>query len=50
MRYYFYSQIDKNKEPIGKCYALSIHRAAVYFAQIKQLDLESFLRLYYVSH
>ena len=50
MVFYFYSQIDKNKEPIGKCVAPSFEKAAIHFAQIKQLDLESFLRLYYVSH
>lgn len=50
MTYYFYSQIDKTKEPIGKCDAPDFDKAARYFAQIKQLDLESFLRLYYVTH
>jgi hypothetical protein len=50
MRYYFYSRIDANKEPISRCYALTRLKAATYFAQIKNLDLKSFIRLYNVSN
>lgn len=50
MKYYhFYSRNDKDREPIYKVFALSRYRAAVYFAQIKQLSLKSFLKLYAVS-
>lgn len=49
MRYYFYSRIDENQEAIGTCLALTRYRAAEYFAEIKRLDLKSFLAVYAVS-
>lgn len=49
LSYYFYSRRDSKKEPISKCVALSRYKAALQFAQRKQLDLKAFLRLYSVS-
>jgi hypothetical protein len=48
-KYYFYIRFDSTKEAINTCYAMSRYNAAVHFAQIKQLDLKTFLRLYAIS-
>ena len=47
--YFFYSKIDKSKEPIYYCKALSRYNAAVRFAQGKRMNLKTFLSIYGVS-
>lgn len=51
-QYGFYSKNDTDKEVIGiigKTIALSRYNAAVYFAQVKQLPLKDFLKLFSVT-
>ena len=48
-KYYFYSKIDKNQEPIMNTVAWSRLEAAKHFATIKQMDLKSFLSVFTVS-
>ena len=47
--YFFYSKIDKSKEPIYYCKAMSRYNAALKFAQGKQMELKTFLTIYSVS-
>lgn len=48
-KYYFYSKIDKDKEPINSCRAFSRKEAALHFAEIKQMSLKQFLSVFSVS-
>jgi len=47
--YFFYSKIDKSKEPIYYCKAMSRYNAALKFAQGKRMELKTFLTIYSVS-
>lgn len=48
---YFYSKIDKNKEPIGRFNeANSRLEAAKYFAVLKNMTLKKFLSLFSVEN
>jgi len=47
--YFFYSKIDKTKEPIYYCKAMSRYNAALKFAQGKRMELKTFLTIYSVS-
>lgn len=47
--YYFYSHLDPNKEPIGTCRAGTLGIAAYYFASMKNMPVENFLKLYSIS-
>lgn len=44
----YYSRIDKNQELISKTISTSRLQAAKNFAERKQLDLKTFLKLYSV--
>jgi hypothetical protein len=44
----YYSRIDKSKELVSKTIGTSRLQAAKSFAQRKQLDLKTFLKLYAV--
>lgn len=46
---YFYSKIDKNKEPINWVFNCSRLEAAKYFAAVKRLPLKEFLKIYSIS-
>lgn len=48
-KYYFYSKLDSNQEPISKTLASGRLAAARYFAARKQLDLKAFLQIYSIS-
>lgn len=48
-KYYFYSRHDQSKEPIMSTRAWSRYEAAKSFAQVKQMDLKTFLSVFAVS-
>ena len=47
--YYFYSHLDSNKEPIDVCKAGTLGIATYYFASMKGMGVEDFLKLYSVG-
>ena len=47
--YDFYSHLDPNKEPIGTCRAGTLGIATYYFASMKSMNVEEFLKLYSIS-
>jgi hypothetical protein len=47
--YYFYANNDAFREPIGTCTAGTIGIAIYYFASMKALSTEEFLKLYSVN-
>ena len=47
--YYFYSHLDPNKEPIGTCRAGTLGIATYYFASMKSMNVEEFLKIYSIS-
>jgi len=47
--YYFYANNDAFREPIGACSAGTLGIAIYYFASMKALDTEEFLKLYSVG-
>jgi hypothetical protein len=47
--YYFYSYLDPNQEPIGTCRAGNLGIATYYFASMKKMSTEAFLKLYSVG-
>jgi len=47
--YYFYSHLDPDKEPIGSCRAGTLGIATYYFASMKNMGVEDFLKLYSIS-
>jgi hypothetical protein len=47
--YYFYSNNDAFREQIGTCTAGTLGIAIYYFASMKALSTEEFLKLYSVS-
>jgi hypothetical protein len=47
--YYFYSNLDHNKEPIGTCRAGTLGIATYYFASVKSMTIEEFLKIYSIS-
>lgn len=47
--YYFYSHLDPNKESIGTCIAGTLGIATYYFASMKGMTTEEFLKLYSIS-
>ena len=47
--YYFYSHLDPNREPIGTCRAGTLGIATYYFASMKGMNTENFLKLYSIS-
>jgi hypothetical protein len=47
---YFYSKNDKSKEPIKKTFLTTSRlNAAKYFAEIKQMKLKDFLKIFTIS-
>jgi len=48
-KYYFYSKNDKTQEPIMNARAWSRLEAAKSFAQVKQMNLKTFLSVFSVS-
>jgi len=49
-KYYFYSKSDTTQEPIMSIRAWSRLEAAKSFAQIKQMNLKTFLKVFSVSN
>lgn len=47
--YYFYSNTDVYKEPIGTCTAGTIGIAVMHFASMKAMSTENFIKLYSVG-
>ena len=47
--YYFYSHLDPNREHIGVCRAGTLGIATYYFASMKGMNTENFLKLYSIS-
>ncbi len=47
--YYFYSHLDPNREPIGTCQAGTLGIATYYFASMKSMSVEEFLKIYSIS-
>lgn len=47
--YYFYANNDAFREPIGTCAAGTLGIAIYYFASMKALNIEDFLKLYSVG-
>lgn len=48
-KYYFYSKMDSAQEPIMSVRSFSRLEAAKSFAQIKQMDLKTFISVFSVS-
>lgn len=48
-KYYYYAHIDSNREQLGICYADSIGKAVEYFASIKNLPMNEFLKIYAIG-
>ena len=48
-KYYFYAHLDHNKEQLGICQTDDIGKAVNYFASIKNLPLNEFLKIYNVG-
>jgi hypothetical protein len=47
--YYFYSHLDPSRESIGTCRAGTLGIATYYFASMKNMNIEEFLKLYSIS-
>jgi hypothetical protein len=47
--YYFYSNNDAFREPIGTCTAGTLGIAMIHFASMKALSQEEFLKIYSVG-
>jgi len=47
--YYFYSNIDHKREPLGECRAGNLGIATYCFASMKRLTTEEFLKIYSVG-
>jgi hypothetical protein len=47
--YYFYSHLDSNKEAISTCRAGTLGIAAYYFASMKNMPVEDFLKIYSIG-
>jgi hypothetical protein len=47
--YYFYSNIDSKREPLGECRAGNIGIATYHFASSKCLDIKEFIKIYSVG-
>lgn len=47
--YFYYSKVDSLKEPLDKIMAFSEADALQYFAERKQLDEYTFLKLYEIK-
>lgn len=47
--YYYYSKIDKSKEKLGKIEAYSEEEAIEKLAAVKQIDIDSLLKLWGVE-
>ena len=48
-RYFYYSQIDSDKEPIDRIIAIDYDAALEYFAERKQMDQYTFLKIYEIE-
>jgi hypothetical protein len=48
-KYFYYSRVDSNQEPVSTTIALSRLAAAKQFASRKQLPLKTFLSLFSIS-
>ena len=47
--YYFYSHLDPNKEAISTCRAGTLGIATYYFASMKSMTTEEFLKIYSIN-
>jgi len=47
--YYFYSNNDAFREPIGTCTAGTLGIAVIHFASMKAMNTEDFLKIYSVG-
>jgi len=47
--YYFYTRLDKEKQPIANVGAASRYHAALFFAKLKHLPLKEFLKIFAIS-
>jgi len=47
--HYFYSRLDKEKQPIANIGAPNRYQAALFFAKLKHLPLKEFLKIYAIS-
>jgi hypothetical protein len=48
-KYYFYSHIDPDMEPLGICHASTTGEAIQYFATIKNMNIHDFLKIYAIG-
>jgi hypothetical protein len=48
-RYFYYSQIDPDKEPIDRIIATDYDAALEYFAERKQMNHKIFLEIYEIE-
>ena len=47
--YFYYAKSDSSKEPIDKIIAMDLESAIEYFAERKQMDKYTFLKIYNVE-
>jgi hypothetical protein len=47
--YFYYAKSDSSKEPIDKIIAMDLESAIEYFAERKQMDKYTFLKIYNVK-
>ena len=47
--YFYYSKVDSTKEPIDKIVAADYDTALEYFAERKQMDIYTFLKIYEIE-
>lgn len=47
--YFYYSKVDSTKEPIDRIVAMDYDVALEYFAERKQMDKYTFLKIYNVE-
>ena len=47
--YFYYSKVDPTKEPVDRIIAMDYDAALEYFAERKQMDIYTFLKIYEIE-
>lgn len=47
--YFYYSKVDPTKEPVDRIIAMDYDTALEYFAERKQMDTYTFLKIYEIE-
>lgn len=48
-KYYYYSHLDIHKESLGVCISSDIGEATKYFAAVKNMPINEFLKIYSIG-